>query len=37
MRNKNGGATSSVVKDRYNKKTYYQLNIRMKKEDITAK
>ena len=37
MRNKNGGATSSVVKDRYNKKTYYQLNIRMKKEDKPAK
>ena len=31
MRNKNGGLTSSVVKDRYNKKTYDQVNFRVKK------
>ena len=31
MRNKNGGLTSSVVKDRYNKKTYDQINFRVKK------
>lgn len=31
MRNKNGGLTSSVVKDIYNKKTYDQVNFRVKK------
>ena len=31
MRNKNGGLTSSVVKDRYNKETYDQVNFRVKK------
>ena len=40
MRNSKGGKTSSVVKDRYNKKTYQQVNFRVKasvfptKEDI---
>ena len=39
MRNKNGGLTSSVVKDRYNKKTYDQVNFRVKqgfKSEIEA-
>ncbi len=31
MRNKNGGLTSSIVKDRYNQKAYDQVNFRVKK------
>lgn len=31
MRNKNGGKTSSIVKDRYNAKTYDRLYVRVKK------
>lgn len=32
MRNKNGGLTSSVVKDRYNTKNYEQVNFRLRKD-----
>ena len=37
MRNSKGGKTSSVVKDRYNKKTYQQVNFRVKASEFPTK
>ena len=37
MRNSKGGKTSSVVKDRYNKKTYQQVNFRVKSSGFPTK
>lgn len=37
MRNTKGGKTSSVVKDRYNKKTYQQVNFRVKASEYPTK
>ena len=37
MRNKNGGLTSTTVKDRYNKKTYEQVNFRLKKDTFPTR
>lgn len=37
MRNTKGGKTSSVVKDRYNKKTYQQVNFRVKAAEYPTK
>ena len=37
MRNKNGGKTSSTVKERYNQKTYDRIVFRVKKEESPTK